>query len=510
MHGSYFQSNDYATFFIFISKQTISMKKIILSIGMLIAIATASYAQTNTSTVNQANGDRNQATVEQMGQLQKATIIQTGATTTDNKATINQKGTNNAATINEKGKGNDVTINQDNLSSPSTNHTADVTITNAVSDRNSVIVTQTGKKAVAVIDIDGDDNEITFDQAGDENQARYIGDAGGATNDDNIISFKQTGRKNQAFALTQGDDNNVNIDQSGNDNRIGRNAGAGAQNPVSVTFNRTRMANSLSPATNPNSPGDIGGIAPGGSAPATVSALAGINVLGDRNVVQVTQGANTRNNEVAVEIGRDRDADADADDNRVVISQLGTSRDNLAVVKVVPGSDLNTGTISQTGTARGNTAGIYFEGDNDNATISQSGDFNQAITYQRASTVQGSNSATINQSGNFNTGFIQQDGIRGSSATLTQLSNFNYAEIYQTDNGGHSATVSQNSLTGGSRLILEQRGSNNSANLVQVDRSGAPTDVEIQQTGIGNSVSGINAAGVQRVVQMGNGNVASY
>lgn len=489
------------------------MKKIVLSLGMLIAVATAGFAQTNTSTVNQANGDRNQATIDQKGQLQQATIIQTGQTTTDNQATIDQKGKGNTATINEKGKNNDVTINQDNLANPSSTHTATVTISNAVSDENTVTVDQTGKKAVGVIDIDGDQNEVTFTQGGDENEARYIGDAGGATNDENIISVTQAGRKNQAFALTQGDANQVTINQSGNDNRIGRNAGAGAQNPVAVSFNRTRTANSLGPANNAQSPGNIGGIAPNGSVAATVPANAGINILGDRNVVQVTQGVDTRNNEVAVEMGRDGGPNppgSDSDDNRVVISQLGSARSNLAVVKIVPGSDLNTGTISQTGTARSNTAGIYFEGDNDNALISQTGDFNQAITYQRASTVQGSNSATISQPGNFNTGFIQQDGIRGSSATLTQLSNFNYAEIYQTDNGGHTATVTQNSLTGGSRLILEQRGTNNNANISQVDRSGAPTDVEIQQTGIGNTVMGINAAGTQRVVQVGNNNVASY
>lgn len=495
------------------------MKKIVLSLGMLIAVATASYAQQNTATLDQNLGQRNDANINQVGQLQQATVSQTGAvSTTDNKAVIDQQGKGNVAQIIELGKGNDVTITQNNVSFPSSTHTALIQVVNDLSDLNVMRIDQTGKKAVGQIFMNGDKNQVTFTQGGDENQAFYQGAAGNNTNDENVIQITQLGRKNQSFALTEGDKNQITVSQNGNDNMIGMATG-GAQPLAGVGFNRVRAANSLStnggdPGFNANATRPIGGLTPNSVVNTSVIVDAGINILGDRNIVQVTQDQGTRNNQAGVSIGRTGGPNppgTDADDNTVTIVQSGTARDNQAAVQIVPGADLNTGAINQTGTARGNSAGILFEGDNDMSTINQSGDFNMAITVQRASTVSGANIATIDQPGNNNTAYIQQDGINGSMGTITQNTNGNYAELYQSTNGGHSAVLIQNVIVPGSRLILDQVGTGNSAYLVQGQGAviGVPTDVEIQQTGVGNQANGISN-GSQRTVQTGNYNVASY
>lgn len=497
---------------------------------MLIAVATASYAQTNTATLNQNAGNRNDAKINQVGQLQEATIFQQGTTTTQNQATITQLGKANNAAIIELGKQNDVIINQDNATNPSSTHTALVQIVNDVSDLNVIRVAQTGKLAKAIITMDGDENQINFTQGGDDNKARYVGATNIATNDENIVNVTQAGRKNESTILTAGDANQVTIDQSGNDNRIGNFSDAAPQPVIGAGFNRTRDANSVTNTPgagfNPNATRPLGGLDAGTTTPTGVAVPAGINILGDRNVVSATQTVNTRNNQVGIQIGRVGSPNGagdfvdntggnqgfNADDNTVTVIQSGTARDNVAAVNVAPGADLNTGRINQTDRARGNSAGISFEGDDDVATINQSGDFNRAITVQSASTFNGSNNATINQPGNNNTAYIQQDGTRGSIGSITQNTNGNYAELIQSDNGGHVASLTQNVIVPGSRLIVDQVGTQNTAVLTQGQGLfiGVASTFELQQTGVGNTATGISNSGNQRVVQTGNGNSFSF
>ncbi len=471
------------------------MKKIILSLGMLIAVATATYAQSNTATLSQNNSIRNTGDIKQVGQLNVGTVIQNGATTTGNKATIDQAGKQNTATINEVGLENNVTIMQKGANQPQ--HSADVVISNPASFKNVVVVDQSNKLAQAFIRVDGDENDVNFTQSGDQNSAVFISNF--ITNDKNIVKFTQTGVKGQVAGFVEGDGNKYTVTQGGNDNQVGiYNGNPAAQPALAVTLTKSRLGNSIIQA-------------PGGNA--SVPARAGINVLGDRNTVEVEQGISTRDNQVGIEIGRNgapNPAGPNADDNTIKVFQIGSARGNIATAVVTPGSDLNDGAITQSGTARNNSAGMYFEGDNDIARINQTGDFNTAITYQRAATVVGQNMATINQPGSFNTAFIQQDGVRASTATITQTTNNNLAEVYQSGNGGHSLTLEQKSLTGGSRFLIEQVGSDGKATITQSDISGAPTDVEIRQTGINNIVTGITNGGTPlRITQTGNNNNSS-
>lgn len=475
------------------------MKKIILSLGMLIAIATVSQAQNNTSTLIQTDGNHNEATMNQKGQFNQATISQAGAGTTNNKAEIQQIGKNNQSTIGQAGKYNDVLTKQTNMSVA--NNISQVYIVGDNSEYNYVRVTQADKGQVSYIAIQGDGKPnggtpITFNQSGDSNQASLLMATG--ENDFNTVSMTQTGKDGQSRTEIQGDNNNVTISQGGNLNNIGNYAALGPV--IGAGFTRTRVA--AGPNKSLAGPNFLGanGIAVG------ITVNAGINVTGDMNTIKVTQGASTRNNYVAIELAGS--AANGANQNKVTIAQTDNAEDNQAAVYVTAGQDRNSATINQTGNAQFNNAGIYQRGSDDFATINQSGKFNIAVTEQMVGTNTGSNVAEINQSGNNNKAYTFQEGQIGSKATINQTTNGNEAEIYQIGNGNHEAVVSQYSVTGGSRMVLQQEGTANKAFLNQTDIQGLPTDVEIRQTGMNNTVNGITSGGVTRFIQQnGNNNV---
>lgn len=468
------------------------MKKIVLSLGMLVAIATASYAQNNTSTLVQTDGARNKATMDQKGQLNQATIQQIGIGTTDNKAEIQQIGKNNQSLISEAGKNNDVLTKQTNNSVA--NNTSQVYIQGDNSEHNYVRVTQADKGMTSFIAIQGDGKPggatpITINQSGDTNAAALIMNTG--ENDFNTVSITQNGKDGQSRTQLQGDNNNVSITQGGNTNNIGNYAALGPA--LSAGFVRFRLGNSLAGAN------FIGANA----TPVGISVNAGINVTGDRNTIEITQGASTYRNFIGIELaGSPADG---ADQNKITIRQNDNAEDNQAMVYVTPGQDRNQATILQYGNAQFNRAGIYQRGSDDIAMIDQSGKFNIAVTEQMVGTNQGSNMATIKQPGNNNQAYIMQEGLVGSTATIEQTTNNNTAEVYQIGNGGHIAEIKQLNATPGGRLILQQEGTANRAFLTQTDIQGVPGDAEIRQTGIGNTVNGITGSAVTRYIQQ-NGN----
>lgn len=474
------------------------MKKVILSLGMLIAVATATFAQSNTSTLIQS-GDANTATMDQKGQNNAASIVQVGASTTHNKASITQTGKNGSALISESGTFNDASIKQDNTAVA--NHTAVINVIGSNSDMNIISVTQAGKGTNADVEVQGDANGIIVNQSGDTNLAKLFLQVGG-DNDANTVTITQAGKENQSFSQIVGDENTLTINQNGNANQIGT-FGGGFGPALSSSFTRTRII---------AGPSALRSLTPliGGADGSVVSLAvnAGVNVIGDRNIIAVTQGANTRNNFVGVELAGT--AANGANNNAVSITQSDNAEDNQALVAVSSGQDRNTSVINQTGFAQFNRAGIFHQGSDDFATINQSGKNNVALTNQLATTTSGSNFATINQPGNGNTAYIQQDGVYGSTATITQNTNGHVAEIYQTGNGQHVANLVQESLTGGSRFILEQTGTRNTVDILQKDISGQPTDVEFRQTGIGNTITGINTAGTTRYTQTGINNSISF
>lgn len=468
------------------------MKKIILTGGMLIAIATASFAQNNTTTVVQTDGARNSAITNQKGQNLNATINQTNVLTTDNKAEIIQTGRGSSATIIEKGKFNEVLINQANTTNAS--HEANVNIAGNDSEENLIDVIQTGKAMEADIDVEGDNNIITFTQSGDTNKGD-LNMLGNGLNDDNTVSITQMGDKNQSSVILRGDGNTVTVRQNGSNNTIGRFAAGGN---LAVDF----------------IPG-----APVGGVTVVVAAVGitiadDITVQGDDNTVTVTQGANTRTNQAAILIQGTGGggANADANDNVASITQSDNAENNKAVIKVEPGQDRNTSTIIQSGNALFNEAGIRQYGSDDFATISQQGSFNSAIIEQAAVTVIGSNNATINQvaGATNNNAYVLQEGIRGSTATITQMQDGGTVALFQREQGEHVATIVQDSDISGARLVLQQNGRRNTATLTQTDINFFATDVEIIQNGQNNTVTGLTNPGNQRVTQNGNGNVAAY
>lgn len=467
---------------------------------MLIAVATVSYAQNNTATLNQTLGARNTGNMTQNGQNNQARINQIGAVVTDNKAVIMQTGKANQALIDEQGKFNDVMIMQSNTSVA--NHSASVQIVDNNSEYNYVRVTQSGKGMMTDIQIQGDGkpnagSPVIFNQSGDTNKAQLL-ELSGNDNDYNTVLLTQTGKDGQSFTNLLGDNNSITISQGGNANNIGNFGGGGPA--IGSSFTRSRIL--VGPNKSLAGPNFIGA---DGSAVGT-GIPAGIVVTGDMNTISVTQGANTRNNLAGVQLNGSV-ADG-ANQNKATISQTDNAEDNQALVVVNTNQDRNTGTINQTGNAQFNRAAIIFNGSDDIATINQSGKFNIAITQQQIGTNTGSNEATITQSGNNNTAYTFQEGQIGSKAKITQSTNGNTAEIYQIGNGNHEAEVSQYSVTGGSRMVLQQEGTANKAFLSQTDIQGLPTDVEIRQTGMNNTVNGITTGGVTRFIQQnGNNNV---
>lgn len=469
------------------------MKKIILSLGMLIAVATASYAQTNTATVNQTTGDRNKAVVEQTGQLNVTTVTQIGAQTTDNTATVTQKGTGNTATVSEVGKKHVVDVMQDNLAFPSNIDQATVVISGAVSNSDTVNIKQTGKASETEVRLEGDANKVTITQSGDTNKARVAGNTA-AGNDNNKVDITQTGKLGQVFAGFVGDFNIIKVVQGGDNNNIGSFAGPGPA-IVDANFTKTRVGGNII-------------FDPAGVEPFVVQS--GVQIAGDRNNVNLEQGTDTRDNTIGVNMA----FAAGTNGNKVTIKQLNGAKENFAGVAVLGGMDDNMATITQTGAnARMNHAGIAFYGDNDVATILQTGENNLALIVSKASTVSGKNTATIEQSGNFNQGLIEQSGVNGSTAVLSQTTNFNYGEIHQQGNGNNQAYVIQESTVAGNRFLVEQLGSGNYVNARQQSIDGIQaSSVEIRQTGLNNRIGSATSApgvikGDQHFTQIGNGNV---
>jgi hypothetical protein len=479
------------------------MKKIILTGAVLIAIATASFAQNNTTTVVQTDGARNSAVADQKGQNNQATINQTNVMTTDNKATITQMGKGNQASILEKGKFNDVSINQ---AFPTvSNNQASVDITGNNSQYNVVRVAQSGKEGEIDINIEGDQNGVTLNQGGDKNKADLFINST-SFNDANTVLINQIGNRNEASAAILGDGNRLTIDQKGNDNTIGTYA-AGGNLSATVT-----PAAPLPAQQNPVTGftyGPLPALVAVGNQ--TVTAPNGITMQGDDNLVEVTQAANTRNNEVAIRFQGTGGGglDGGANDNKAYVNQLDNAEDNVAVIQVNAGRDRNVARIDQTGDARFNEAGIRQEGSDDNARINQMGENNAAIIIQRAATTFGTNNATINQPGNNNEAYIIQEGTYASNASITQNQNGATAVIEQTGTGNHSATLVQNSTLAGARLIVRQEGANNTANLTQTnfDQFVIP-DLEILQQGTNNTVLGIGSPTnvVNRITQVGSNN----
>jgi len=472
------------------------MKKIILTGAVLIAIATASFAQNNTTTVVQTNGARNSAITDQKGQNNEATINQANVQTTDNKATINQVGTGNQATITERGKFNEVTITQ--MFPTVSNNRAEVNILGLNSQYNIVSVAQTGKEGRVDIAISGDRNGVTLNQGGDKNSA-FLAVSSTAFNDFNTVLINQVGNRNESSATILGDGNSLTIDQRGNDNDIGTFAGGG-----------NLSVNAIPSAPLPAQQNPVTGVFYGpllalvAVANQTVLAPNGITIEGEDNVVSVTQGANTRDNQVAIRL-----QGSGANDNRATVNQLDNAEDNEAVIQVNTGRDRNIARIDQTGDARFNEAGIRQEGSDDNARINQMGENNSAIIIQRAATSVGTNNATINQPGNNNEAYIIQESTNASTANITQNQNGGTAAIIQTGTGGHIANLTQNSMLAGARLIVRQEGFQNVANLTQTnfDQFVIP-DLEILQQGQFNTVLGIGMPTnvVNRITQVGSNN----
>ncbi len=453
------------------------------------ALATATFAQTNTSTVNQLTGENNTATITQAGNLNTATVEQIDATTKNNFATINQlSGKSNVATIMEKGTGNRAIITQSGLQTPASSHKATINISNAASKDNLVSITQAGEGMEADIALSGSNSaipkSITIGQSGTTNKAKLVANVG--LNDFNSVAITQAGLNNQSYTAITGNSNTVTVGQAGTSNTIGTFAGGGN---VALT-----LAIASSPMPNPCflwMP--ISG---------AVNAGPGISITGNTNIVTVNQGAATVTNQVGVLING-------ANNNIVTINQLGTATNNKAAVQVLPGQSGNQATIDQLGTATGNEAGIYQEGSNAIAQITQTGNNNKGIVYQQVGTTIGTNNATLKQSGNGNTGWISQGGLNGSTASIDQQSNNNIASITQRGNGTHQATLIQQTVDG-NRFILEQDGVQNKLTYTQKGVFGGPTDVEIRQEGMNNTINDQTTnATVIRYCQTGNNNTIS-
>ena len=142
------------------------MKKLLISASTIVLFAAPALAQTNTSTVNQS-GNNNQATAVQTGSAGTSSIAQTS---NNNRAKATQSGNSSSSLIEQTGS---------SVPEFNPNNVADVV---QVGDSDS-IVRQSGVGATANIDQNGAGNSSTVHQSG----------LGGIVGFSDIATYDETG-----------------------------------------------------------------------------------------------------------------------------------------------------------------------------------------------------------------------------------------------------------------------------------------------------------------------------
>ena len=445
------------------------MKKVILTGFSLIAFAAASFAQSNTATLNQVGTSQN-STQNQSGNNLTSVVTQGNSAVADNtgnRAFTDQRSTNNTATV-----------------------------TQTTSQYNQGLIYQNtveGKTA------GGAQNEATIQQISSGTTALFPGDP----NTTPVAGGSGTG--SVARIGQEGEGNHASIQQNGtgaatgaNNSNYGRIDQSGSNNGASV--------NDVYIHQNGTSQGNVGSISQQSGA-----ATAKIEQNGPGNVASSGNTASINQSSAGVDAIIQQNAGSGAPDG-----SQGTSATNMATVNQTGGTgDASIQQNNGSGWAGANTAMVNQSAGDHTAIITQNDDSqrNKATINQDAATggdqatinqtgFSGDGTATINQGGTSasgggtNTAFIEMKNQTGTASDVIINQNVNGGEgkgnqatVYQGLDGNASAEVALGTSRD-NHASVTQDGSNNVVNQYQV---GVNNRSDITQTGVGNVVAGTSA-----------------
>ena len=447
------------------------MKKVLLTGAALMAFAAASFAQTNTGTVQQA-GTNQSALQLQTGNYLQSSISQLNGTGTNvgnfgatrqesvgaagNKAFVNQNDgakSNRGYVTQLKGTGNVGSITQENNSGA-----------------GSLQVT-VGTSSADVRAAGGNWGGIF--QQGSNNANTFIIQGNTATK--NFADIAQYGTNNRQTSIDQSNNstnNEATIKQGTADAGVSNN-----QASVSQQGNSNDNQAFITQLSNNNN--------------ATITQ----NDYSYDNKATVKQSIGTGNTGT---IQQRNNSDGQA-------SVLQTGYDNTGTINQINGSYYEKATVEQMGSSGKATINQIYDGYGV-ATIKQNGYNNEAVIDQiNGGTVAGTgNTATITQdlattAGSNNKARIIQGEVDGSNysknnvATIKQEYSYNTANLMQVGNGNTGAlsqTGDYNVIKGVSGDFALQRGNNNILTVTQDSGGSAPyvpNVASVSQMGTGNS-----------------------
>jgi len=298
-------------------------------------------------------------------------------------------------------------------------------------DKNDIDQTQAGSSNTATVDQNTPGANVvqgqnaTQWQEGDDNSASIIQNTWGSNAEGNTTTQEQYGIGNEASAKSNGSLNTVTQVQDGELNRSSLYVG-GSQNTVDV--HQDGMSN-----------------------------IANGQLLGDEsNMVNVMQDGTSNMTVFRIEYGNGNDVDIDqiGDDNKV--GGYGDPGVHIWGSSNVVDID-QYGNQEKVEVGKANEARVLIEGDGNESTIEQEGQYNQATHTMQGSAVDGNVAET------------QQDGYY-NKAEVTQKSDNNYAFQLQ-DAWAPSDNIMDNDANNeadwNESYITQQGGTNNSAETYQ-------------------------------------------
>ncbi|GAB4328266.1 MAG: hypothetical protein Kow0037_02450 [Calditrichia bacterium] len=485
---------------------------LIMTIVLCIGLA---FAQNNTASVQQINGNNNQLDATQTGSLNTATLTQDG-----NENLIGKPTETDAKGVVQEGNENTINVLQQGDRNIIQQYRPEKNVFNSLY--------QKGDKNLFDIQQLGNDNVIGqgsypyhgIEQVGNLNNAYFIQDG-----DRNKIGrFHQNDELNEARISQLGNDNVVDgaaqiilgtgpaanyleINQSGNGNVVSQahQEGVSIEGYIDQTGDNNRASLELS----------------------RTDAFGDIDQVGDRNKATVSvwkSGIGDRNSGVISQTGNDNEASqyvrshsSVSHDNEMVTVQTGDQNYAYTHIK---GSE-NLAQISQDGNE--NDAKIEQEGENNNhgtwhnagyVTIEQTGNLNDAQLKQNGS----DNEEIIIQRGNENSAILQVNGNNGLGIIQQYPggSNHNMAKIIATGDytrhyaiqfsGSYNEIDMQQNGDGNYSYIYQRNGDENSAIATQ---SGIDNDITVTQQDGNLNISNISQQGnlhQSTVTQTGSGN----
>jgi len=462
------------------------MKKVLLTGTALMAFVAASFAQSNTTTLQQ-NGNSQSAMQEQNGNYLQSTVTQDKGASTNfgsfgatrqesvgangNQATVEQKNASNSNrgyVTQLTGTGNVGTITQNNNSGALSSGAIAVTV---------------GTSAAAVKAAQG--NWAGIMQVGSDNKTTSINQSD--------ISYSNFGEINQ-YGSTNG---KTLIDQS---NRSSGNTAKIDQGTASAGVTASK-ATILQQSNSRDNQAFVTQIASNNTATVTqnessISNVANVSQSGTYGIATVNQGQDANFNKAT--ILQDTKGFYGGKYNTATINQTNLSGQNAATIE--QHGIYEVATINQGYSAVGNEATIQQQGYASRATISQYNVSNSKATIKQdlvtqsggidvAEIQQGSSSmaasdrnvATITQDYSYNTAKLRQYG-NGNTATLTQqIGDKNVIKGLGTDADGQYALQQGNNNT---LTVTQNSGTSNYVpNVANVSQIGNGNMATIMQTG---------------------------